>query len=83
MILRFNLGRYLLYTESIPGIFFFKFRSISIRLYLPVEPTRKGSLRVNKSRMVRGAPLSERRPERMTFESRKTLTILFAIGFLI
>ncbi len=83
MILRLNFGRYLLYTESISGIFFFKFLSISIRLNLPVEPARKGSLRANKSRMVRGAPLSERRPERMTFESRKTLTALFTIGFLI
>ena len=83
MTLRLSLGRYVLYRKKRLGIFFFRFRSISIRLYLPVEPMRNGSPRLNRSRIMRGAPLSERRPERITFESRKTLTTFFRISLLI
>src|SRR4030042_6094786 len=82
MIFRFKRGRYFRYRGSILGIFFLRVRSISIRLNRPVEPERKGSLRVKRSRQMRGAPLSEMRPERMTLESRKTLTAFFAIGLL-
>jgi hypothetical protein len=50
------------------------FLSVSIRLYLPVTPLIHGSPRHNTSRMSLGLPLSENRPEMITFESRKTLT---------
>ena len=35
-------------------------------MYLSISPIKTGSFRHNKSRMIRGAPLSERRPDRIT-----------------
>ena len=66
----------------IAGIFFSRLRSISIRLYLPVAPQSADNSSVSRSRIIRGAPLSDSKPDNITFESRKTLTV-FAIGLLI
>ncbi len=80
IISRLSSGKYLLYTGRALDNFLDRFRSISVILYLPVMPVRKGSPVQSISRIMRGAPFSEIRPERMTLESRNTLTTFFAIS---
>ena len=82
IIFRCNWDRYFRYKGIPAGSFLLKWRSISRILYFPVRPCRNGSRRVNKSGIIRGAPWSEIKPDRISLESRKTLTAFSAIGLL-
>lgn len=75
-----NLGKVFPINLMISGSFLAILRSISIRLYRPVAAVKKGSRRDKRSRIILGAPLSDNKPERITFESRKILTVFFAIN---